>query len=621
MFNNTLCSIGGLVFLILLIVVYSIRTSQTGILNKSFRNCLLTLAVVIISEVTAVVILSQFPQKPLLGEIFARINLIATIVWTMSVPACLVTLSEADKVPNAAAYFKTRKPLKIGILATYFVIIIISFFFKFEYIVQNGKAYMYGPAEYYLYFVGAFTAIISFVIVVLNKKVLPDVKAAPIIIGIIATTLSMIFQRIFPFDLILTGSFVVDMYMIYFMFENPDLYLIREFDIAKKKAEDSNKAKTDFLSNMSHEIRTPMNAIMGFSESILSEQSFDPEQAKKDVNHIYSAGTNLLEIINNILDISKIESGEEKIDSKEYTLRSIIMELKSIIDARLDSSKVRFITNIDSNMPSSYYGDKTKLFQILLNILSNSAKYTEYGKITLTVTCDKSYDKATLHFKISDTGYGIKKEDFDKIFEKFSRLDIATKKEIEGTGLGLVITKRLVNLLGGKIWFKSDYGVGTTFYVDLTQKIADDAAFGDLNSAEPKEIDKEFIDCSEYKVLLVDDNKLNLKVAEKLLGKYKFNIESITNGKQCINNVKKGEKYDIIFLDHMMPEMDGIQTLHILKKLDGYELPPIVALTANAITGMKEMYLSEGFDDYVSKPINVNELDKLINKYFGKKDE
>ena len=620
MFNNTLCSIGGLVFLTLLMAIYSIRAKQTGITNKSFKYALMTLFVVIVSEITAVIIIANYPQNNLLGEVFARINLVTTVVWTMSLPACLVTLNEADKVPDAASYFKTRKPLKIGILAVYFVIIVVSFFFKFENVVENGEAYMYGPAEYYLYFVGGFTAVLSFIMVILNKKVLSDVKVGPIVVGIIVTILSMIFQRMFPFSLILTGSFVVDMYIIYFMFENPDLYLIREFDAAKKKADESNKAKTDFLSNMSHEIRTPMNAIIGFSESVLNEEDFDDDQIRKDINHIYSAGTNLLEIINNILDISKIESGEEKIDNKEYSMKSVIMELKSIIDARIDPSKVRFIANVDPNIPLSYYGDKTKLFQILLNILSNSAKYTEYGKITLTLTCDKSYDKALLHFKISDTGYGIKKEDFEKLFEKFSRLEIATKKEIEGTGLGLVITKRLVMLLGGKIWFKSDYGVGTTFYVDITQKIADNSDFGDLISSNYNETGKTYIDCSQYRALLVDDNKLNLKVAEKLLSKYNFKIDLLGSGKECVNTIKKGEKYDIIFLDHMMPEMDGIETLHIIKKLDGYDLPPIIALTANAITGMKEMYLNEGFDEYISKPISVSELDKLINKYFGKKD-
>ena len=369
---------------------------------------------------------------------------------------------------------------------------------------------------------------------------------------------------------------------------------------------------------MSHEIRTPMNAIMGFSETILNDKKVNVENAKKDIEHIYIASSNLLEIMNNILDISRIETGEEKLDNKDYSIGNIVLELKSIIDARLNNPKVKFITNVDENIPSKLFGDKTKVFQILLNILSNSVKYTEVGKIELYVTADVKGNNANLHFKVSDTGFGIKEEDYDKIFEKFSRLDNATRNEIEGTGLGLVITKKLVNLLDGKIWFESQYGAGTTFYVDITQQIVDSSKLGNILTEKGITSERNYLDCSKYKVLIVDDNKLNLKVAEKILTPYKFSITTLNGGRECVDNIKEGNKYDMIFLDHMMPELDGIEVLHILEKLDSYDIPPVVALTANAITGMKEMYLNEGFDEYLAKPINISELDKIINKYFKK---
>ena len=408
-------------------------------------------------------------------------------------------------------------------------------------------------------------------------------------------------------------------YFLYFVVENPDLKIIKELEELKDEIERSNKAKSEFLFNMSHEIRTPMNAIVGFSETLLNDPNYNEKRARTDIKHIASAGNNLLDIVNNILDISKIESGRDTIEEKEYSLGNIIMELSSIIDARIANKPVKLIMDVDPDIPSRLYGDSTKVFQILLNILTNSVKYTEVGKIKLTVT--KNLTKTgyvDLHFKITDTGYGIKKEDYDKLFLKFSRLDTAKSNEIEGTGLGLVITKKYVELLGGTITFDSEYEVGTTFYVNLSQKIVNYSKLGNVTEPINTETHSEFEDYSNYKVLVVDDNKLNLKVATRILEKYGIKVDTLSSGKECVFKIKEGAKYDMIFLDHMMPEMDGIETLHILKKMDGYDIPPIIVLTANAITGMREMYLKEGFNEYLSKPININDLNKILVKYLKK---
>ena len=427
-------------------------------------------------------------------------------------------------------------------------------------------------------------------------------------------------QIIYMYIAFLAIGATLQMFFLYFSIENPDLAMIKELESVTNDIDRSSRAKSDFLSNMSHEIRTPMNAIVGFSESLLNSKKFNEEAAKTDIMHISSAGKNLLDIVNNILDISKIESGRESLEMKEYSIGNIVAELTSIINARLGDKQVKFVVDVDKNIPSKLFGDSTKIFQVLLNILTNSVKYTEVGKIFLSINGESVGNVEKLHIKISDTGYGIKKEDFDKLFEKFSRLESATKNEIEGTGLGLVITKKYVDLMGGNIWFESEYQVGTTFYVDLSQKIINKKQLGDIKDVNIEKEEDTFIDCSDYNILIVDDNELNLKVASRLLSKYKFKIETLNNAKECINRVKMEKHYDMIFLDHMMPEMDGIEAIHILRKLEGYTLPPIVALTANAITGMKEMYISEGFDEYLSKPINIMELNKLINKYFSKND-
>lgn len=618
MIGNMLYSIGGLCFAILLVIVYFTKSKQTKFDNKIYKLFLITLIFVIVTEIITIQVLYYFSENVILGNFCARVNAFFTVVWVMLLCWYLLSFDKDYKTNNLKDIFLKDKRIR-AITIVYVVILIVSLFFKFENVSTAEGAYIYGPALFFLYVSGILAVLVSIMFLIPKRAELSKFRKGPFIIGIVETLLSMLLQLLYPYHLLITGSFVFKMYLLYFLFENPDLYLAEELEVAKKKADDSNRSKTDFLSNMSHEIRTPMNAIMGFSEAILNEKTFTETGAKKDIAHIYTAGTNLLEIINNILDISKIETGEEKIELREYSIGSIILELKSIIEARINTEKIKFITNIDPNTPKLMLGDKTKIFQVLLNILSNSVKYTEIGRITLTVNTTISGNYANLFFKISDTGYGIKKEDYQKLFEKFSRLETATKNEIEGTGLGLVITKRLVDLMGGKIWFDSEYGAGTNFYIELSQKIINKAAIGNILIENSIKFGHNYIDCSNYKILLVDDNKLNLKVAEKVLEPYKFNITTLDNGKDCVDLIKSGEEFDMIFLDHMMPRMDGIEVLHILRKLDGYNIPPVVALTANAITGMREMYLNEGFDDYLSKPINTGDLDKLIKKYFNSK--
>ena len=614
--KGLLFTIVSFFFILLLSISYFSKKSTKNIRIRLYRYLLIVEMILLVSELISTIWIIYGPYSKI-PYVLLRIHWYTGVLWfTLLYYYSVVFVSEI-KTGGIKDIVKANTRSKI-IFALFAIGNIAFFFVPFSKINANDNfSYLPGAASYYVYGYAAICTYLLIIYLFKNSKNAKKIIKISIWAMVIEMHLDLVFQLIFPTISIAAVGVALQLYFLYFNIENPDLELISEIESSKEEIDKSSKAKTDFLSNMSHEIRSPMNAIIGFSESLVNG-NFDDETVKNDIANISQAGNNLLDIINNILDISKIETGKETIILKEYYISNVLDELQKIVETRLADKPIKYIVEVDENIPCKLYGDSVKLFQVLLNILTNSVKYTEVGKIILYLKYEtnNNNNEVLLHFKISDTGYGIKKEDFDKLFEKFSRLDLAVNKEIEGTGLGLLITKKYVDLMGGKIWFDSQYQVGTNFYIDLKQKIVDNTPLKEMQGKTNDGNRINLIDCSNYKALLVDDNKLNLKVAHKLLSKYGFQIEEVTSGKECINKIKDGVKYDIIFLDHMMPEMDGIEVLHVLKELRDYEVPPIVALTANAISGMKEMYLKEGFDDYLSKPINIGELDRIITKYF-----
>ncbi|MDR1874043.1 MAG: response regulator [Synergistaceae bacterium] len=403
---------------------------------------------------------------------------------------------------------------------------------------------------------------------------------------------------------------------------------------AKMAAEAASESKSAFLATMSHEIRTPLNAIIGFSEILLHKAL--PADAHADLEKIYSSGANLLAIVNDILDISRIEAGEFEITPVAYDVPSLINDVVQINIVRIGAKNLSFDIDIDESMPGRLCGDELRLKQILNNLLSNAFKYTEEGKVTLRVRCRREGDDALLSFIVDDTGIGIKKEDMGKLFMEYSQLNSRSNRNIEGTGLGLSITKHLVSMMHGTIVVESEYGIGSVFRVDLPQKIVNDIPIGakvvenlrdfrfmeDRRRRRGKNLVRVYMPYG--RVLIVDDVVTNLDVAKGLMIPYGLSIDCVSSGREAIEKIRStgddapdGEKYNIVFMDHMMPEMDGIEATRIIREIDTEyaRTVPIVALTANALAGNEEMFLENGCSAYLSKPIDIMKLDVILNRW------
>lgn len=602
-------SICSFIFVLMFIIFYFSKERLNTLDTKMYSCILVTNIIGIMIDVFGYFVFKIYGSESFISILISKFYLVYYFLWAYFFLLYIFVISFREKTE----YLLQKKFTKPSIILTSIIISLIVLIMPIQITYEDNVAYSSGLSVNMVYGLCFIMVGIMLYCLLRNLKKISTKEYIPLLTFMVLSTFCMIIQKTYPEITLMLMCHSIVTSLMYFTIENPDVKMVKELEVAKNEAEKANHAKSEFLSSMSHELRTPLNAIVCFSELLESKEGLDSE-SKDFAKDIVSASHNLLDLVNGVLDISKIEAGKMELINKEYNSQELFNSLSTMVIPRIGDKPIDFKTVIASDIPPVLKGDTGKLKQIILNLLTNAVKYTDKGFIKYRIECinDFKNNQTKLIITVTDTGRGIKKEDIDRLFKKFERLEEDRNTSIEGTGLGLAITESLAELMGGKITVISDYGKGSTFKFVVIQEIV---------NVELKE-EKSNITSSDYntfegkKALIVDDSKLNLKVAENVLKNFLVTTESVTSGLECLSCVNS-KKYDIIFMDIMMPNMSGVEVLRKLRE-NGVNTP-VIALTADAIEGQEEKYMSEGFDGYISKPINKEKLSYVLNKYLGGK--
>ena len=635
---NISYEVSSTIFLIVLLFFIKMQYDTNTVLNREFRKLAWLGLVATVLDVTTAITISYAHIIPI------QINTVLNTLYFVSVAILGYQMMYYDLLfiyqdQKKNAFIRFNK----WFVRIYFLILLFNMFTGYFFYFSPDGEYVKGSTYLAVYIVPSYFVIISSIILLYNFRKFRTWQRAAIIIFAFFQLFGLVLQMfIFPDTLLALFMSALGLMMMLFTMETPDYQklkiTIEELSITKKVAEEAkeeaekakeiaqnaNRSKSDFLANMSHEIRTPINAVLGMDEMILRD--CEDAQILEYAEDIKRAGGMLLSLINDILDFSKIESGKMDIIPVDYDLGILLNETVEMVRPKAKDKSLELIMEISPDTPTHLNGDEVRIRQIITNILTNAIKYTKKGKVTLTVSGKQiSNDSTELFVSVKDTGIGIRKEDIGRLFESFTRVEESRNRNIEGTGLGLSITMRLLNLMGSRLEVESTYGEGSEFFFHLEQQRKDEQVIGDdikeyCQKAKgiKREMNEDFY-APTARLLVVDDNNVNLKVFKGLLKKNGMQIDTAMSGKECLELMKEN-KYHIVFLDHLMPDMDGIETLKQarMQKDSKSHDAVMVILTANAVSGARERFLQEGFDDYLSKPISLPLLKEMILKYLPK---
>jgi len=509
--------------------------------------------------------------------------------------------------------------LRYAFAMLYVVNLFVPILFYFD---EQGY-YVHGRYYPLVFTIPVLYVIYAGIFAVEKRHILLQKQILAIIVYIVFSITGMMFQvLLFPNMLLIYYFASLALLCMTFTLETPNFIKLTktmaELEEAKSIAENATKAKDTFLANISHEIRTPLNAILGMDSMIIRETR--ESKTYRHAKNIKSAGNTLLSIINDLLDFSKIESGMMDLVCTDYRTASVLNDVRNMTLIKAEAKGLDYTVKVSKYFPAKLHGDEVRIRQIMLNLVNNAVKYTDEGNVELNVRCENAEDnKMALIISVKDTGVGIKEEDMDSLFVSFKRLDEAKHRKVEGTGLGLPLTKQLVEMMGGTIDVESIYGKGSTFTVTILQDRVGEEVIEDMNVVFERAVSS-FVDyeaklwAPEANILVVDDNEMNLEVFVELLGITDIKIDAVNTGEECIALCKKN-KYDVIFLDQMMAGMDGIDTLSVIKEKQLAEGTPIIMFTADAISGARERYIAMGFDDFMTKPVEYEKIEEILYRY------